>query len=153
MAKSGQLPGFFEKRKILFGKKTSAERIREAGVGFMEAERYDDALEFLARCGAMDLVRKIADIALQRGDTPLFMRAKRILTEPTSEQEWDTLARNALDAGMIANAYVAMRQAGKQEQAEELKRQMPGAQTAEQSAPDADRQSDQESGSGNTVPR
>ena len=133
MAKGGELPGFLEKRKILFGRKTSAEKMRATGLRFMEAERYDDALEFFARCSADDLVRRIADVAMERADTPLFMRAKRVLKEPVSGKEWDRLADNALKAGTASKAHVAKLQAGKKEEADELKQQTLGTAMREES--------------------
>jgi len=124
MAKRNELPGFKEKREILFGKKSSPQKLREVGISFMEAERYDDALEFFSRVEADELVRQIAEVALKSGDTPLYMRAKKVLAETITEQEWDTLAANALQRGAVSKAYVAKLKAGKQQEAEDLKAQL-----------------------------
>lgn len=126
MAKDDELPGFYEKRKILFNEKTSEEKMRETGRQFFEAERYDDALEFFARSEAPDLVKQIVEITLERGDTPLFLRAKRVLKEKVSDEEWKTLAQNALDAGCPSKAYVAYLKSGREEKAKELKAKTEG---------------------------
>jgi len=126
MAKNDELPGFYEKRKILFNEKTSDEKMRETGRQFFEAERYDDALEFFARCEAPDSVRQIVETTLERGDTPLFLRAKRVLKEEVSDEEWKTLAQNALDAGCPSKAYVAYLKSGREDKAKELKAQTEG---------------------------
>jgi hypothetical protein len=126
MAKDEELPGFYEKRKILFNEKTSDEKMRDTGRQFFEAERYDDALEFFARSEAPDLVKQIAELALERGDTPLFLRAKRVQKEKVTDEEWQTLAQNALDAGCPSKAYVAYLKSGREEKAKELKAQTEG---------------------------
>jgi len=126
MAKRNRLPGFSEKRKILFSPKTTPEKMRRTGELFMEAERYDDALEFFSRTDAEDLVRRIAAIAMDAGNTPLYMRAKRVLKEEITEREWTDLARNAEKAGMYSGAYLAHLKAGHQEEAERLRALMPG---------------------------
>ena len=57
MAKSDSLPPFAKKRAILFGQKTSEAKLRATGEQFLDANRYDDALEFFqrgnARCGTV----------------------------------------------------------------------------------------------------
>jgi hypothetical protein len=122
MAKNQDLPGFYEKRKILFSEKTSAEKMRATGEAFMEAGRYDDALEFFERCEAADLVRQVAARAMEEGNTPLYMRAKRVLEEPMSENEWAGLAEKAERCGRPTMAYVARRKAGDEAEAARLRR-------------------------------
>jgi len=119
-----ELPDFYEKREILFGDSTTEEEMRSTGERFMRAGRYDDALEFFARCDAEDLVREIIETARERGDTPVFLRAKRVLGEETDKHEWDELAENALEQNSPSKAYVAKMKAGKEEEAEQLKDRM-----------------------------
>jgi len=119
-----ELPDFYEKREILFGDSTTEEEMRSTGERFMRAGRYDDALEFFARCDAEDLVREIIETAKERGDTPVFLRAKRVLGEETNEHEWDELAENALEQNSPSKAYVAKLKAGQEEEAEQLKDRM-----------------------------
>jgi hypothetical protein len=118
------LPDFYEKREILFGDNTTEEEMRSAGEQFMQARRYDDALEFFARCEADDMVRDIIKDVLERGDTPVFLRAKRVLDEEVTDEEWERLAENALEHGSPSKAYVAKLKAGKEEEAEQLKAQI-----------------------------
>lgn len=121
MAKSKELPGFDEKRKILFGAKSSPEKMRETGELFMDAERYDDALEFFQRCDAQDQTREIARRAMAAGNTPLYMRAKKVLGEDITEQEWSELAATAEKTGLHSVAYVAHLKAGHEEEAARLR--------------------------------
>ncbi|MHC4481164.1 MAG: hypothetical protein ACYS1C_09400 [Planctomycetota bacterium] len=118
MPRNDELPAFFQKRKILFNEKTSPEKMRRTGQLFMAAERYDDALEFFARCEADDLT--------QAGNTALYMRAKRVLDEDITEEEWTKLAAAAESAGAHTMAYVAHQKAGHQEEAARLREMVPG---------------------------
>ena len=120
MGKNDDLPDFHAKRKILFGDKTSDEQLRETGQQFMEGERYDDALEFFQRADADDLARQVARNAMERGNTPLYMRAKRVLGEPISEDEWVELARSAERAELYTAARLAYQKAGRTQEAERL---------------------------------
>jgi len=132
MSKSQELPGFWEKRKILFGPKTTPETMRQTGRRFMEAGRLDDALEFLERTDASDEVRQILRVAQERGDTALFLRAKKALREEPTEEELLAIARAAQAAGRLSMACVALVKAGRQEEAERLRGEL-----AAQAAPAA----------------
>jgi hypothetical protein len=120
MAKSQELPAFEQKRKVLFGPKTAPEELREVGRRFMDKERFDDALEFFARCEAQNEVRKVAHIALERGDTSLFLRAKVVLREEATKDEFLRLAKTAEQSGKAAMAALAYRKAGDEETADRL---------------------------------
>ncbi len=98
MAAKQELPGFRRKRDILFGKKISQDRLRRAGEQFLEAGRYDDAMEFIQRAAAPDLARRVVRIAIDAGDTPLLMRAKKVLRQDVTEQEWNRVAGRGREA-------------------------------------------------------
>ena len=136
MAKSDRLPGFRDKRRVLFGRKTAAEQMREAGGQFMQAERYDDALEFFARCDAESQVQQIARIAVERGDTPLLLRARVVLKEQPTQEELVAVARKAKAAGRKSMARLAYLKAGLEQEAERL-----GAELAGEPEPEAGEQS------------
>ncbi len=126
MAKKQDLPGFARKRDILFGRKTSKERLRQTGEQFLEVGRYYDALEFIERAGADELARRIAGLAVDAGDTALLMRAKKVLREQTTDEEWTRTAANAEKAGLYSAAYLAHSRAGHEEEAVRLRKLMPG---------------------------
>jgi len=144
MAKNQDLPGFYEKRKILFSERTSPEKMRRTGQMFMEAGRYDDALEFFQRCEAEDLVRRIAAEAMEDGNTPLYMRAKKVLGEQVSESEWTGLAAAAERAATPTMAHLAHRQAGHEEEAARLRAAAPRLEEEEE--PDAEDHSEDAQG-------
>lgn len=120
MAKSKDLPAFREKRKALFSDKVSPEKKQAAGKRFMEAGRFDDALEFFSRASAQQDVQRIARHAIEAGDAPLFLRAKVVLKEQPTEQELSALASAAEAAGRKSMASVAHAVAGHEQEAERL---------------------------------
>ncbi len=126
MAKKQDLPGFARKRDILFGRKTSRERMRQTGEQFLEAGRYYDALEFIQRAEADDLARRIVATAIDAGDAALLMRAKKVLGEAAMDEEWTRTAANAEKAGLYAAAYLAHSRAGHEEEAARLRALMLG---------------------------
>ena len=127
MAKNDELPSFGKKRDILFSERSSEERLRETGQKYLDAERYYDALEFFDRAEADDLVREVAEIALEAGDAPLYMRAKKVLGEKVTEQEWLALAEKAEEKGMLSAARLGYERAGREEKAASIEQRMLGA--------------------------
>ena len=126
MAKKNELPGFVKKRKILFGEKVSPEQRRTTGIEFMEAGRYDDALEFFARADAGEYVRKIANIAREEGNVPIYLRAKGVLEEKPEQDDFEELAGKALEKNRPSMAVVAYQKAGLEEQADRLRSEVFG---------------------------
>ena len=124
MARSSEPPGFSRKRKVLFNPKTRPERMLNMGRRFMEAERYDDALEFFARCEARAEVERIVWIATERGDAPLLLRAKVVLKEAATEAELTKVARAAEAAGRLSMALVAWVKAGREDEVERIRARM-----------------------------
>jgi len=149
VAKKPELPGFREKRRILFGEKTTPEQMRNTGRLFMEVERYDEALDFFERTDAEAEVREIAGVAFERGDVPLFLRAKLILKEQPTEQELSAIARTAESAGRRSMAYVAHLKAGHTEQAERLRTELLGGSEAGARPAPAAEKADRAEGAGN----
>ncbi len=138
MARKQDLPDFYEKRKLLFSEKARAKELRETGRQFMEAGRYDDALEFFQRCEADELARQIAERAMREGDTPLYMRAKKVLGEEINEEQWLALAERAEQAGRPSMASVAYRKAGDEEEAARLRELITAAAEDEEEPPAKD---------------
>ncbi|MFW6188908.1 MAG: hypothetical protein ACOC7T_00610 [Planctomycetota bacterium] len=116
-----------KKRKILFGQKTGPEKLRETGKRYMDAGRYYDALDFFERAEADDLARQVAETAAEAGDVPLYMRAKKVLGDEISEEQWLDLAQRAEQADMLSGAKVAYRKAGREQEVERLEELVPGA--------------------------
>jgi hypothetical protein len=127
MANNEDLPEFRPKRKVLFGSKTSDEKLREMGREFMDAERYDDALEFFQQAEAHELAEQVARKAMDSGNVPLLMRARRVSGAETSPEEWSTAAHEAEQRGLYSAARLAYERADRPEDAQRVAEQMPAA--------------------------
>jgi len=150
MEKSQELPGFKRKRGVLFGAKTAPDEMRETGRRFFRAERFDDALEFFSRTEAADDVREVVRVAMERGDTALFLRAKVVLKEKPTEQELEALARKAEETGRKSMAALAWLKSGQQERAAQLRAEATGTALppgSEEQAPSETKQDDKQPGS------
>ncbi len=127
MADKNELPEFSKKRKVLFDDKDSGRQRLQTGIAFKEAGRYDDALEFLARCDEPDAagqIREIADIALQECNVPVYLRAKGILKEEPDPAAMADLAGNAEETGRPSMAVLAFQKSGMSEKAEEIRNRL-----------------------------
>lgn len=130
MAKTQDLPGFALKRKILFGPKTTRQRLLEAGKQFMEAGRSDDALEFFRRAEAPELAEQVAEKAASEGNVPLMMRARTVSGHETAPAQWLEAAQKAEAAGRPSCAKLAYEQLGRSEDADRMAGLIPGPPTA-----------------------
>ncbi|MFW5923371.1 MAG: hypothetical protein ACOCSQ_03195 [Planctomycetota bacterium] len=126
MPSADELPAFKEKRDVLFGENYSDEQRREMGRRFMEAEHYDDALEFFARCQADEDVRAIAEKAAEKANAPLYLRAMVVLGEDPDEDTLVSIADRAKEQGQLSIARVAHHKAGNKEKAEQIGRELLG---------------------------
>lgn len=115
------LPPFFEKREVLYSDDVPVERVNEVGRQFLEAELYNDALEFFDRTKSEDDVHKVAAIAIELGDVGLWLRCKRILTEPPDEPTLRQIAASAEAQKKYMFAAEAWRRIGDEEQVERLR--------------------------------
>ncbi len=127
MADRSELPGFSKKRDILFNEKASGQQRLQNGVEFVQAGRYDDALEFFERCDAEEQVREILDIARRQCNIPVFLRAKVILKEKPDAAELEELAVRAVEMERPLMAVLAYQKAGMQEKADRVRAGMGGS--------------------------
>ncbi len=127
MADRSELPAFSKKRDILFNEKTSDRQRLQSGVEFMQAGRYDDALEFFGRCDAEEQVHEIVDRARRECNVPVFLRAKVILKEKPDTAELEELAVRAEEMERPLMAVLAYQKAGMQEKADRVRAGMGGS--------------------------
>ena len=125
MAKE-QLPGFREMRRLLYSKNVPVEDIVAAAAELAKAERYSDALDLYEKAQNLEGVRSISEKAFSDGDVGIWMKARRILKEPISPEEWAKLAEVALSAEKPHFALFAYKRAGDEAKAEELQRTLSG---------------------------
>ena len=114
-------PNFREKRLVLYGEKASDDdRIRTARE-FFAAERFGETLELLERATDDDLLSRVTDEAVRRGDTFLLLRAEKIRGREFERSLWREAARHAEGTGRFLDAHRAWTRAGEPERAEALR--------------------------------
>lgn len=123
-------PTFAEKRKLLFGKDVSAETLDACGDFLVGEGRLEESLEFYEKSKNADKLRGVLGTAVQEGDVCLFLRAKKLLKENATPQEWEKIAWNAAGAGKLRFALTAYERAGNAAKVEELKAKIQQTKTA-----------------------
>ncbi len=102
------LPGCLKKRRLLNDPEMRSELCREYGEKFLALGWWQDALEFLQKCGDARGLEKIKEHCLETGDAFLLSRLGR----PQDSETWRRLAERALDQGKFRFARRAYEQAG-----------------------------------------
>ena len=77
----------------------------------LEAERFEEAVAFLAKAGADDRLKALADDAVAAGDVFLLTEISRVQGRDPDSETWQRLADSARRAGKDAYADTAERHA------------------------------------------
>ncbi|MEW6359126.1 MAG: hypothetical protein AB1696_22520 [Planctomycetota bacterium] len=118
---SKPLPGYSEKRKILFSKTMPAEEIDSSGQAFLDEGRLNEALDLFEQSGNKEKVKQIVAKAREAGDVSIWLRAKRMLGETPAPEMWEGIAEQALAFGKENFAAWAFEQAGMKDRADALR--------------------------------
>lgn len=86
-------------------------RALQVAEAYLELGREAESIVFLAKAGASDRLREIAERAVQQGDAFLLRQACRALGEDPSPEQWRGLAEAAAALGKELYAAEAQRQA------------------------------------------
>ena len=119
--KQGQIPGFFEKRKVLFSTTMPAEEIEAYVQVFLDEGRTNEALDFLEKTKNKEMIALAAKQAWQAGDVSVWIRANRLMGEKPTPEMWEGIADQAMQQGKEQFAVWAFDQAGKGERADAIR--------------------------------
>ena len=128
-----KLPDYRLKQKILYIDKTSATSLISYGDLYLEAGALSDALDFYAKAGHHAGVQKIKDLALANGDVFLFQGAAKAQNIDLQDDDWEDIARRAIDLKKYLFARHALEKTNKVELLNALTTKMK-AEEAKQSA-------------------
>ncbi len=128
-----KLPDYRLKQKILYIDKTSATSLISYGDLYLEAGALSDALDFYAKAGHHAGVQKIKDLALANGDVFLFQGAAKAQNIDLRDDEWEDIARRAIELKKYLFARHALEKTNKAELLNALTTKMK-AEEAKQSA-------------------
>lgn len=128
-----KLPDYRLKQKILYIDKTSTAALISYGDLYLEAGAISDALDFYAKAGHQAGMQKIKDLALANGDTFIFQGAAKALGHELRDEDWEDIARRAIDLKKYLFARHALEKTNKAELLNALTTKMK-AEEAKQSA-------------------
>jgi hypothetical protein len=116
--KKNALPDSLQKRKLLFDKKASRERIISYGELLLREGRLNEAAELFAKVSHGEGLDQLKALAVEEGDSFLYDVASKGSGEGGSPEVWVTLGKNAMEHEKFSHAVRAFRKA---ENAELLK--------------------------------
>ncbi len=128
-----KLPDYRLKQKILYIDKTSTAALISYGDLYLEAGAISDALDFYAKASHQAGMQKIKDLAITNGDTFIFQSAAKALDHELRDEDWEDIARRAIDLKKYLFARHALEKTNKSELLNALTTKMK-AEEAKQSA-------------------
>jgi hypothetical protein len=123
----GSLPGFYERRELLFAAKPVPASLSAQGRIFLEAGLLDSALESFAMAGDSAGLAQVEAAARSAGDTFSLVAALKALGKTPTSAEWAAIGETALNAGMLWFAYRAFEKADNQDGLERTRTAMHAA--------------------------
>ncbi|HEY5999671.1 MAG TPA: hypothetical protein VI078_10280 [bacterium] len=118
------VPGFFEKRGLIYAAQANAGALRTQGRALLGAGLLEEALESFVKGGDTEGIGQVAAAANAAGDAFAYEAALKALGKAPSPAEWVALGQTALAAGMLWFAYRAFEKADNQEGLERVRRAM-----------------------------
>jgi chloramphenicol 3-O-phosphotransferase len=127
VVKETQLPGFFEKRAMLYAEQPDRTELGRAGGQFLAQGLLDSALELFVKAGDTAGIERVLEAARAAGDSFSFEAALRALGRTAAPAEWVAIGEKALADGRLAFAYQAFEKADNQEGLERTRRELSAA--------------------------
>jgi hypothetical protein len=103
------IPDPLERRHLL-ERELDAATARGIAEAYLAEERGWDAIAFLQKAGARDLLEQLRDQAVRAGDAFLLREAARALGEDPGAEQWRALGEAARAAGKERYTALASRQ-------------------------------------------
>jgi hypothetical protein len=124
MAADKALPGFFEKRELLYAGQPNAGALVALGQTQLGAGVLDGALEAFVRAGNAEGMAQVAEAARAAGDAFSFEAALKAQGKAPAAGEWAALGETALAKGLLWFAYRSFEKADHQDGLERTRREM-----------------------------
>jgi hypothetical protein len=121
------LPGFFERRELLFAPQPDPAGLSAQGRVFLGAGLLDSAMESFAKAGDTAGLAQVEAAARSTGDAFSLEAALKALGRTATPAEWAAVGETALGAGLLWFAYRAFEKADDQDGLERTRREMHAA--------------------------
>lgn len=113
--KKTSLPDSQQKRKLLFDKNASPERLIACGELYLEAGRVSEAAELFSRAAHQEGLARLRALAVEQGDSFLYRVASKGSPDGDSRQAWEALGKKAMEREKYSHAVRAFRKAENEE--------------------------------------
>lgn len=127
MGTQATMPGFYERRALLFAEKPEPAALSAQGRVFLEAGLLDSALESFAMAGDTAGLGQVDQAARRVGDAFTLVAALKALGKEMTPAEWVAVGETALGAGMLWFAYRSFEKADNQDGLERTRAAMHAA--------------------------
>jgi tetratricopeptide (TPR) repeat protein len=127
MAAAAEIPGFFQKRDVLYAGEPDAAALRRQAEACLAAGLLDTALEYYLKVGDTAGLERVAAEARKAGDVFSFGAAMRALERAVPAADWVEIGERALREGKLSFAYRAFEKADHQDGLERVRREMAAA--------------------------
>lgn len=127
MGAHGSMPGFFERRAVLFAAHPNQAALSAQGRAFLESGLLENALESFVMAGDTAGLAQVDEAARRCGDTFNVVAALKALGKTATPAEWMAVGETALGAGLLWFAYRAFEKADNQDGLERTRREMHAA--------------------------
>lgn len=124
MANEQTLPGFFQKRELLYAAQPDAAALGAQGRAQLAAGVLDGALEAFVKAGDTAGMAQVADAARAAGDAFTFEAALRAQGKAPAPGEWAAIGETALARGLLWFAYRSFEKADHQDGLERARKEM-----------------------------
>jgi hypothetical protein len=124
MAAQTAVPGFFEKRDLIYAAQPNVAALRAQGKAQLGSGLFEGALESFVKAADTEGIGEVAAAARAAGDAFAYEAAFKALGKSPAAPEWVTLGETALAAGMLGFAYRAFEKADHQDGLERTRRAM-----------------------------
>ncbi|KPJ58369.1 MAG: hypothetical protein AMS15_08540 [Planctomycetes bacterium DG_23] len=94
-----KLPGYLEKREILYSGETPKERLKTLGDLYFEEGHLDDALDFYLEAEDQAALERLKTSAIEIGDASILVRLQRASIVDVTQEDWQRAAEKARELG------------------------------------------------------
>lgn len=122
--KKEALPGYLNKRKVLYESEAPPDQLQTMAEQFVEAGHLSDAVEFYSKAGANERIEALLDEAIARGDTFLCEQISSATDRTLTEDQWAGVGKQAMDSGKYGYALRAFEMIGDEAAIQQVKKVM-----------------------------
>jgi len=107
-----KLPGYLEKRRILYAQSASKERLKTLGDLYLEGGHLDDALDFYLKADERMSLERLKTRAIEIGDASILLRLQNLAKIEVRKGDWQRAGEKAEELGKETCAQVCFARVG-----------------------------------------